>query len=71
MLIYERSRENRQASAQRPKCENTDLNISNTLKRKAPAILPEVSEMQMVRHYTNLSRRNLNGLLVSLVTISP
>jgi glycine dehydrogenase subunit 2 len=60
MLIYDISREGRKATAQRPSCENTSLNISSTLKRKKSALLPQVSEMQMVRHYTNLSRKNFS-----------
>jgi glycine dehydrogenase subunit 2 len=32
--------------------------IPETLRRKKPAALPEMSEIETVRHYTNLSRRN-------------
>lgn len=60
MLIYDKSRAARQATAQLPSCENTGLNIPEALKRKQSALLPEVSEMQMVRHYTNLSRKNFS-----------
>uniref|UniRef100_C6DYX2 glycine dehydrogenase (aminomethyl-transferring) n=1 Tax=Geobacter sp. (strain M21) TaxID=443144 RepID=C6DYX2_GEOSM len=30
------------------------------LRRKEPVLLPEVSELDLVRHYTNLSRRNFS-----------
>lgn len=60
MLIYESSRDTRQATAQIPTCKNTELNIPVALKRKHSALLPQVSEMQMVRHYTNLSRKNFS-----------
>ena len=60
MLIYEISRSQRQASAQIPKPSEFVSDIPESLLRKTPALLPEVSEMQMVRHYTNLSRKNFS-----------
>src|SRR5581483_5908939 len=33
--------------------------IPTALQRKAPAPLPEVSEIELVRHYTHLSQRNV------------
>ena len=58
MLIYEISRKNRQAAAQRPAARHQALAIPEALQRKHSALLPAVSELQMVRHYTNLSRKN-------------
>lgn len=40
-----------------PEVEVTDL-LPKHLIRETPAELPEVSELQLVRHYTELSRRN-------------
>lgn len=59
-LIFDISRKGRQAKAQWPTC--TDKNALNdipaTLLRKDVPGLPEVSELQVVRHYTNLSKKN-------------
>ena len=58
-LIFERSQEGRRATAQAPlvRQENT---LPQSLRRKNRALLPEVSELQVVRHYTNLSRKNFS-----------
>lgn len=60
MLIFERGAKGRSATAQSPltKAEVTD--IPAHLLRKNKAELPEVSELQVVRHYTNLSRKNFS-----------
>ncbi len=34
--------------------------IPETHLRKTPPVMPEVSELQAVRHYTNLSRKNFS-----------
>lgn len=60
MLIYDISRDSREASAQQPAINSGELNIPENFKRNTSALLPEVSEMQMVRHYTNLSRKNFS-----------
>ena len=39
-------------------CDGYQMCISDTLARKAPLSLPEVSEVDVVRHYTNLSQMN-------------
>jgi glycine dehydrogenase subunit 2 len=59
-LIFERSAPGRRAHAQSPgKIASDDLaDIPAGLLRKKAPLLPEVSEMQVVRHYTNLSTRN-------------
>ena len=60
MLIHDRSRPGRRATAQAPlaKPEVTDLPAS--LLRRNRAVLPEVSELQAVRHYTRLSQKNFS-----------
>jgi len=60
MLIFEQSRSGRRATAQAP-LERAELRgLPDQFKRKQAAQLPEVSEMQAVRHYTNLSRKNFS-----------
>ncbi|MCB1691212.1 MAG: aminomethyl-transferring glycine dehydrogenase subunit GcvPB [Pseudomonadales bacterium] len=59
MLIYELSSAGRRARAQfkpAPACND----LPEKFKRKTPAGLPEVSELQVVRHYTNLSKKNFS-----------
>ncbi|MEX2488297.1 MAG: aminomethyl-transferring glycine dehydrogenase subunit GcvPB [Pseudomonadales bacterium] len=59
MLIYERESKGRSARAQyQPEQEITDLPAH--CLRNERAGLPEVSELQVVRHYTNLSRKNFS-----------
>ncbi|HEC15362.1 MAG TPA: glycine dehydrogenase subunit 2 [Sedimenticola sp.] len=60
MLIYERSRAGRRAGAQAPLRENDLSGIPGAFRRKQRAALPEVSEMQVVRHYTRLSQKNFS-----------
>jgi len=60
MLIYEQSRHGRRATAQAPRQEADLSGIPANLRRKQPAALPEVSEMQVVRHYTRLSQKNFS-----------
>ncbi len=60
MLIFEQSSPGRRASAQAPR-EKLDLaDIPERFGRPRPASLPEVSEMQVVRHYTRLSQQNFS-----------
>lgn len=59
-LIFERSADGRRASSQAPR-ERHELNdIPANFRRKQRMQLPEVSELQVVRHYTNLSRKNFS-----------
>lgn len=60
MLIFERSAEGRRATAQSPGANSAIVDIPSALLRKRPAGLPETSELQVVRHYTNLSRKNFS-----------
>src|SRR6266403_1437520 len=59
MLIFELSSPHRQASAQLP-CATEVTDIPAAALRKKPPLLPEVSELQTVRHYTRLSRKNFS-----------
>ena len=61
MLIYEIGAEGRTAAAQ---YEETGLPENHEIPaeclRKSPVGLPEVSELQVVRHFTNLSKKNFS-----------
>ncbi len=60
MLIFEHSRHGRRAAAQAPQ-ESADVSdIPAQFLREGSAPLPEVSEMQVVRHYTRLSQKNFS-----------
>ena len=60
MLIFEQSKSGRRATAQAP-LNRADLSgLPEQFLRKEAAVLPESSEMQTVRHYTNLSRKNFS-----------
>jgi glycine dehydrogenase subunit 2 len=56
-LIYERSRPGRRASSL-PRPELPVPEVPSELARAAPPRLPEVSEPELVRHFTELSTRN-------------
>lgn len=60
-LIFEESRSGRAAKSQWPKqpVESYD-DIPAALLRTDKPMLPEVSELQVVRHYTNLSQKNFS-----------
>ena len=60
MLIHEQSQPGRRAFAQAPKDRPALDGIPADLQRSAPPALPEVSELQTVRHYTRLSRKNFS-----------
>ena len=57
MLIFEKSREHCYAFAQAPK-ESLSVELPAELLRNDTPLLPEVSEMEVVRHYTQLSQKN-------------
>ena len=60
MLIFELSQPGRSAAAQMPPdCAIPD-DLPKQFRRTSPIGLPEVSELQAVRHYTNLSRKNFS-----------
>ncbi len=60
MLIQEQSRPGRRAFAQAPNTTCDLSTIPTAFRRSQPAALPEVSELQAVRHYTRLSRKNFS-----------
>ncbi len=60
MLIFEHSREGRRAQAQAPAVEASVEDLPADLLREGPPPLPQVSELQAVRHYTRLSQLNFS-----------
>jgi glycine dehydrogenase subunit 2 len=59
-LIFEHSRPGRQAYAQNPGNTVDASGVPPALRRAKPPALPEVSELQAVRHYTRLSQLNFS-----------
>jgi glycine dehydrogenase subunit 2 len=57
-LIFDHSRTGRTASAQHP--HRLAADVPSHLQRKTRPTLPEVSELQAVRHYTRLSQLNFS-----------
>jgi len=60
MLIFEHSAHSRVNTAQMPRNGEAVSDIPEGLLRDTPLGLPEVSEMQVVRHYTRLSQKNFS-----------
>jgi glycine dehydrogenase subunit 2 len=58
-LIFEKSCEGRRASSHAPK-KHIKVNIPAKFLRINPPLLPEVSELEVVRHYTKLSQKNFS-----------
>ena len=58
-LIFELSAAGRAATAQFPR-EKTAAGIPESLRRRQAPTLPEVSELQVVRHFTRLSQLNFS-----------
>jgi len=58
-LIFEVSRSGRGATAQRP-VSRPEVQLSAKFRRQQPAALPQVSELQAVRHFTRLSKLNFS-----------
>ncbi len=60
MVIFEHSKPGRRSSSHAPR-ERADLSdIPEGFLREAPPALPEISELQAVRHYTRLSQKNFS-----------
>src|SRR5438034_7666328 len=60
-LIFEKGAPGRRAAtmtAMDVPAESLENMIPESMLRKEPAALPEVSEIEIVRHYTHLSQRN-------------
>jgi glycine dehydrogenase subunit 2 len=60
MLIHEQSRPGRRATAQAPLDTQAIAELPQGLRRQTRPALPEVSELQAVRHYTRLSQKNFS-----------
>ncbi len=60
MLIYDISSEGRTATAQYEAKSGTPDSLPTEHIRESAAGLPEVSELQVVRHFTNLSKKNFS-----------
>jgi len=60
MLIFEKSHKGRRATAQSPQIKQSLASIPEQFRRKKSVALPEVSELQAVRHYTKLSQKNFS-----------
>ena len=58
-VIFEYSRPGRRAQAQAP-AEMATIDLPAALRRKTPPRLPEVSELETVRHFTRLSKLNFS-----------
>ncbi|HXC08570.1 MAG TPA: hypothetical protein VNV61_06545, partial [Steroidobacteraceae bacterium] len=59
-LIFELSRPGRGAVTQYPPRVAGSAAVPAHLRRAAPPALPEVSELQVVRHFTRLSQMNFS-----------
>jgi glycine dehydrogenase subunit 2 len=59
MLIFDYSRPGRRAHAQSP-ASRDDVQLAPELLRDDDLVLPEVSELDVVRHYTRLSQLNFS-----------
>jgi glycine dehydrogenase subunit 2 len=60
MLIFEHSRPGRRGYAQAPSQQAIVEGLPKRFRRDRKPLLPEVSEMQVVRHYTRLSQKNFS-----------
>ncbi len=60
MLIFEHAVAGRRAAAQAPRTPVDLSGIPPEYRRATPPGLPEVSELQAVRHYTRLSQKNFS-----------
>src|SRR5262249_27903000 len=60
MLIFELSQPGRTSRAHIPALGRRAPEIPSDLVRRAPPLLPEVSELDALRHYTRLSQRNFS-----------
>jgi glycine dehydrogenase subunit 2 len=60
MLIFEKSKNGRQATAQAPKLSTTKHALPAAFLRQTPPRWPACSELQVVRHFTRLSQMNFS-----------
>ena len=59
-LIFEQSRPGRRASTHAPATLAAIDDLPAAMLRETPPPLPEVSELQVVRHFTRLSQLNFS-----------
>jgi len=60
MLIFEKSKAGRTNPSQAPFAAPEMSSVPEHLRRQTRAVLPETSELQTVRHYTQLSQKNFS-----------
>ncbi|KPK50225.1 MAG: glycine dehydrogenase [Acidithiobacillales bacterium SM23_46] len=60
MLIFEHSQSGRRNYSQAPLAKSELKDIPDKLRRSKRPLLPEVSELQAVRHFTRLSQKNFS-----------
>jgi len=60
MLIFERSHPGRANPSQAPAQSADTSDIPRQFRRRAPPLLPEVSELDAVRHYTRLAQQTFS-----------
>jgi glycine dehydrogenase subunit 2 len=60
MLAFEKSHAGRHARSQSIDVDTGHNQIPATLTRKTAAVMPELSELEVVRHYTALSQKNFS-----------
>ena len=67
-LIFEKSAPGRKCSIL-PKCDVETVELPKELRREVKPALPEMSETDISRHYTELNHR-VHGVNLSLIHIS-
>ncbi len=60
MLIFEKTSKGRCAAAQFPQISDADCDLPKAMLRADAPALPEVSELDVVRHFTRLSQKNFS-----------
>lgn len=58
MVIFEKSVPGRYAFSQVPPLDVSQVNVDRNLLREDKPLLPELSELEVVRHFTQLSQKN-------------
>jgi glycine dehydrogenase subunit 2 len=58
MLIFEQSQDGRTAQAQLPAASELPVDLPKSLRRRSQPVMPQASELQVVRHFTRLSQKN-------------
>lgn len=60
MVIFEKSRKNAKAHGQFPKQQDRSLDLPEHLLRQDKPCLPELSELEVIRHFHELSHKNFS-----------